>query len=113
MIFDRFADEIPFEEFPEISSALRWEAVKLPASISEATVDELIFSVLKSHWRKMAMILILAEERCTELKIAIAPEIIAARIDALAAADRIEHQGDLRRWRHSEVRLKPSVPTLN
>jgi hypothetical protein len=113
MIFDRFGDEIPFEEFPEISSTLRWEAVKLPASIPEATIDEIIFSVLHRHWRKMAMILALAAERCTELKIAVAPEIIAARIDALAEADVIESQGDLRKWRHSEARLKPSGPTIN
>ena len=32
-------------------------------------------------------------------------EIIAARIIALAEAGRIEGAGDLRMWRHSEVRL--------
>jgi hypothetical protein len=32
--------------------------------------------------------------------------MFAARILALADAGRIESQGDLRKWRHSEVRLK-------
>jgi hypothetical protein len=35
----------------------------------------------------------------------ISNEIIAARIIALEEAGRIEGAGDLRKWRHSEVRL--------
>ncbi len=33
-------------------------------------------------------------------------EILGARIEALAESDRIDGTGDLRKWRHSEVRLK-------
>ena len=34
-------------------------------------------------------------------------EMLGARIVALAEAGRIEGAGDLRMWRHSEVRLPP------
>jgi hypothetical protein len=37
--------------------------------------------------------------------IPVSDEIIAARIIALAETGRIEGAGDLRKWRHSEVRL--------
>jgi hypothetical protein len=46
-------------------------------------------------------------ERCTALEAPNRFEIIAARIVALAEAGRIEGAGDLRMWRHSEVRLRP------
>jgi hypothetical protein len=36
----------------------------------------------------------------------ISDEEIAARLQVLADSDRIEGIGDLRKWRHSEVRLK-------
>jgi len=36
----------------------------------------------------------------------ISDEAIAARLQILADSDRIEGFGDLRKWRHSEVRLK-------
>ena len=45
--------------------------------------------------------------RYQELAMPISAEIIGARIVALAEAGRIEGAGDLRMWRHSEVRLRP------
>jgi hypothetical protein len=33
--------------------------------------------------------------------------LIGARIRMLAETNRLESNGDLRKWRHSEVRLKP------
>ena len=44
--------------------------------------------------------------RCSELSLPIGDEVIAARLKLLADCDRIEGIDDLRRWRHSEVRLK-------
>ena len=87
----------PSNEFPAISSTLRWEEVSLPDSISEAELDQLIFSV---------MIIARAMKRCEELDLAINEEILGARIGALAESDRIDSAGDLRKWRHSEVQLK-------
>jgi hypothetical protein len=47
---------------------------------------------------------------CKRLAWPIPPEIIGARIEELAEQDRIESAGDLRYWRHSEIRLKPEDP---
>jgi hypothetical protein len=105
-MFQRFPGLVPFDEFPEISSSLRWEEVSLPDSISEAGLDQLIFSVMTSRLQKTAMIIARAMKRCEELDLAISEEILGARIGALAESDRIDGAGDLRKWRHSEVRLK-------
>jgi hypothetical protein len=51
-----------------------------------------------------------ALDRVTEAMfklMAISYEMLGARIVALAKAGRIEGAGDLRMWRHSEVRLRP------
>jgi len=99
-------DKTPFEEIPVISSTLRWEEVSLPASISEADLDQIIFAAMTSRLRKTAMVIGNALKRCEELGLPINDEILGARLRALAEADRIDSAGDLRKWRHSEVRLK-------
>ena len=43
---------------------------------------------------------------CDERALPISAEVLGARIQALAESDRLDSQGDLRKWRHSEVRLK-------
>jgi hypothetical protein len=107
LIFDRFPDLMPFEEFPKINSKLRWDQVRLPPSVSEAEVDQIIFAVTVPQWRKMARIVGDAFVRCKEVGLSISDEVLAARIQAFVEADdRLEGQGDLRKWRHSEVRLK-------
>jgi hypothetical protein len=58
------------------------------------------------------MILVGASKRCKELSWSLELEVVAARIRALADDDRIDHQGDLRMWRFSEVRLKPQLKLL-
>jgi hypothetical protein len=52
------------------------------------------------------MVVILAAKRCQELALQIGDEEIAARLQVLSDSDRIEGIGDLRKWGHSEVRLK-------
>jgi hypothetical protein len=74
--------------------------------MSEADLDQLIFSVMTSRLQKTAMIIARAMKRCEELGLPIDEEILGARIAALAESDRIDSAGDLRKWRHSEVRLK-------
>ncbi len=107
-IYQRFPDlKPPPEEDFAIDSELYWDEVLLPAGITEAGLDEIIFSALKPRWQKTAMTLLLALECCKKRTWQIEPEIIAARILALADDDRIDHQGDLRMWRFSEVRLLP------
>jgi hypothetical protein len=106
LMFDRFPDLMPFEEFPAISSGLRWDEVKLGPSVTESHLDGIIFSFLKPRPQKMALVVLLAIKRCEELGLPISDEAIAARLQILADSDRIEGFGDLRKWRHSEVRLK-------
>jgi hypothetical protein len=62
--------------------------------------------VLKPRAQKTAMVVAKALERCMERAFPVNGEELAARIHALAESDRIEHVGDIRMWRHSEVRLK-------
>jgi uncharacterized protein DUF3658 len=108
-IYDQHPDlKPPVEEREEpfITSELRWDQVRLPTSISEADVDAIILSVMKPHWRKVAMVVGTALGRCRELGLQICDEALAARIQVLAESGRIEDVGDLRKWRFSEVRLK-------
>ena len=70
-------------------------------------IDSALLAVAEAHWRKVAMIILKTAER-------LGPDLpegdagysmIAARIAALVAAGRLASQGDISRWRHSEVRL--------
>jgi hypothetical protein len=90
---------------PRISSTLRWE--DLPDKISAADIDAMIFELLTPRLQKVAMVIAKALKRCEELALPVSAEIFGARIVALAEAGRIEGAGDLRKWRHSEVRLRP------
>jgi hypothetical protein len=47
-----------------------------------------------------------AVTHCEEQGVPIDAKIFGARIEALAESGRIEGFGDLRLWRHSEVKLK-------
>jgi hypothetical protein len=96
------ADENPFR----LGSDLVWDEVRLPPSVTEDQLDEIIFQLLKPRWQKTAMLVIRAIERCRELGLPIDDEVIAARLKLLSDSDRIEGIGDLRIWTHSEVRLK-------
>jgi Protein of unknown function len=97
--------QLPAEP-PTIGSELQWQDVTLPSPLSEIELDQIIFSVLTSRLQKTAMVIGKAMERCRERALPIDAEIVGARIQALAASDRIEGAGDLRKWRHSEIKLK-------
>ena len=106
-VYDRYPDlRPPSDEGLIFDLALRWEDVVLPASVSEADLDQLIYSTLKPDWRKTAKIIGDLFERCEALAWPIDLQTLGARILALAEDGNIESAGDLRKWRHSEVRLK-------
>jgi hypothetical protein len=70
-------------------------------------IDQAVLAVSESGWRKVAMIILkVADKLGSDL-----PEgdpgydMIAQRVEALVAAGRLVSQGNLSRWRHSEVRL--------
>jgi len=98
-------DKRLFVEPPVISSRLRWKDISLPASISEADLDRIIFSVMTSRLQKAAMVIFKTLEQCEQLKLPIDADIVGARLAALVESDRIVGAGDLRKWRYSEVRL--------
>jgi hypothetical protein len=95
-------------EDPRICSTLRWSDVRLPPSVTEADLDALIFSEMTQRLLKVARIIGRTLESLKARSIYVSPEIIAARIRALADAGRIEAVGNLSMWRHSEARLKGS-----
>ncbi|CAN7620480.1 DUF3658 domain-containing protein [Bradyrhizobium sp. LjRoot220] len=106
-VYNRYPDlRPPSDEEPAIDSHLRWENVVLPRSVSEADLDQLIFSVLDPNWRKTARIISDLLIRCKALAWPVDAQMLSARIQALAEAGSIESAGDLRAWRHSEVRLR-------
>src|SRR5262245_28697863 len=108
-LYDRYPEMEPPRgamEEPYFDSELRWDEVRLPPSVSEKDVDTAIFSVMSPHWRKVAAILPRVQDRCRQLDFEISIEAVAARLQALAEAGRIEDYGDIRMWRFSEVRLK-------
>ena len=76
-----------------------------PHRVSEADLDQLILSALKPNRLKTARVVGDLVTRCEALAWPIDKEMLAARVQALAEAGRIESVGDLRAWRHSEVRL--------
>ena len=94
------------EELPKVSSFLRWEDVSLPAGVSEADLDELIFAALTPRWQKTAMVISKARHQCEARAMPIDFEIIGARILALTELHCIESAGNPSMWRHSELRLK-------
>ena len=72
---------------------------------TNSQIDEVIFSVLKPNWRKVAMILTQTHAVFESRHIDIDYDVIASRIEALSEAERIDSQGNLSNWRGSEVRL--------
>jgi Protein of unknown function len=105
-VYTRYPDlRPPAAERPTISTVRRWEEIVLPESVSETDLDTIIFSALTSRLQKTAMVIAKALKRCETLALPIDAEVIGVRIQALAEADRLVGQGDLRKWRHSEVRL--------
>jgi hypothetical protein len=94
------------EEDAEIASELRWDQVRLPSPVAEADFDQVIRGTMSRYWRKVAAIVPDVVKRYESLGVSISCEMVAARLHALSDSDLIEGIGDLRMWRHSEVRLK-------
>ena len=108
-IHDQYPDLEPpalDKENPTIVSNLTWDQVRLPPSVTEAELDGIIFSFLEPTMAKDRYGGRTDRERCERLALPISDEEIAARLQVLSDTDRIEGIGDLRKWRHSEVRLK-------
>jgi hypothetical protein len=75
------------------------------SSISQAQLDEMILSYVKNDWRKTAFIIVRVFHDCEDKKISMTDDMIFERIISLRDSGALESQGNLSKWRHSEVRL--------
>ncbi len=72
-------------------------------------MDEVILSVTEASWSKVASVIIKAADKMGRDL----PEgdagynLVAGRIEILVRSGRLLAQGDIKKWRHSEVR-KPN-----
>jgi Protein of unknown function len=76
----------------------------------EEDVDSMVLSFAQFQWRKVARIMSQVVNECSRRGGDADLHRIAERICALVEDGRLEAQGDLSMWRHSEVRL-PTLPS--
>ena len=88
-----FGDE---DDDDRVCGTLRWKEVVLPASVTEADVDTLIFVELNKRWLKVARIAGSVIETCETRSIPLSTCVIAARIQRLPEVGR--RQGGLSLW---------------
>jgi hypothetical protein len=75
--------------------------------MTSSELDNAILEVAEAHWRKVAIVIMKAAGQLGPGL----PEgdagyhMIAERIAVLVGAGRLASQGDISRWRHSEVRI--------
>jgi hypothetical protein len=75
------------------------------SSISQAQLDKMILSFVKTDWRKTAFIIVKVLHECEDKKISITDDVIFNRIASLCDSGTLDSQGKLSEWRHSEIRL--------
>ncbi len=77
------------------------------ACMNNVRIDQAILAAAKPTWLKVAMVIVTAA-KAVGMDVPEEEEgykVISSRIEALVHEGRLAAQGDLRRWRHSEVRL--------
>jgi hypothetical protein len=72
-------------------------------------LDQLILSVAKPKWQKVAMVIIKAQQIAEKTDLKTSDGAFASRIGALCTDGRLESQGNLSKWRYSEVRLPAKI----
>jgi hypothetical protein len=75
------------------------------STLSHQNLDALILSFVKVQWRKVAMIIGQVLDECRRRGVDLDEDGVADRICALVENGQLEAQGNLSRWRHSEVKL--------
>lgn len=78
------------------------------AAIADPRLDELILQAAQSEWCKVAMLIARVTDAARAASINAATQTIATRIYAMTADNRLEVQGNVRRWRASKVRKTPA-----
>jgi hypothetical protein len=77
----------------------------MPQQPTDAQLDALILRSVQPKWLKVAMVIARTEKLCTQNSLTFDSHAVAARIASLVRDGRLEGDGDLSLWRHSEVRL--------
>jgi hypothetical protein len=79
------------------------------SSLSDLQIDEVILSVTEASWRKVAFVIMkVADSMGSDLQEGDnGYNLVAKRIEVLVRGGRLLAQGDIKKWRRSEVR-KPS-----
>jgi hypothetical protein len=85
---------------------LKWDEVRLEPPLTAKDIDDILFPLLGSHWKKVLRVLFNARYSCNLVGSSISYEVLAARLRDRADRNEIEGIGDLRMWGRSEVRLK-------
>jgi Protein of unknown function len=90
----------------ESRSEMRKEQTEGTHSLSDSEIDEAILSVTVTFWRKVALVIASAREILgnTVPNDEAGLDLIAKRIEALTHDGRLSSQGDIKKWRFSEVR---------
>ena len=70
-----------------------------------AQIDGFILAAARPQWRKVAWIVAVVLKDCERGELASDEYVIGARVEALVVDGKLELQGNVKRWRHSEVRL--------
>jgi hypothetical protein len=105
-IYRRHPDlEPPPKYMRYVDTKRRWKQIVLPESVSEDDLDAIIFSVVAKQWLKVANVLGKALKETEARNLLLDAQVIGARIRLLSETGRLESQGDVRKWRFSEVRL--------
>ena len=68
-------------------------------------LDEVILTMATKNWRKVAFVIAKTLHKLEEAGLTVSNDEMTERVKALVAGGRLESQGDLDRWRFSEVRL--------
>jgi hypothetical protein len=79
------------------------------SSLSDLQIDEVILSVTEASWRKVAFVIMkVADSMGSDLQEGDnGYNLVAKRIEVLVRGGRLLAQGDIKKWRRSEVR-KPN-----
>ena len=74
--------------------------------MSNSQIDEAILSVTVTSWRKVALVIGVAQKTLSNNlpQGDTGLDLIAKRIEALVQDGRLLAQGDIKKWRYSEVR---------
>jgi hypothetical protein len=80
-------------------------------ALSNSQIDEAILSVTVTSWRKVARVIVMTDkilgDNLPEGEAGL--DLVADRIEALIHDGRLLVQGDIKKWRYSEVRKPDST----